>query len=223
MNVRAIVLCMSFVLIFSMLLQRTAHANDDWQLWHTETVRLLTQDKYAMSLWSTARYRDDMNEVYFVMGKVINRYQLHPHLAVAANYGYVQSKGSDNHWREEHRPEVEFYPQIMLGSLTLENRMRVELRMIEGAAGEEDWRYRNRLQAAYAVPHTDGKWQLFASEELFYATPPDQWNQNRVFVGARFKPNKQFMQSIAWGIQSLRRGGDWDDHQVVSAALTFAF
>jgi len=200
-----------------------AWARDDWQLWHEETVRVLERGGYQLSLYQASRFRDNLSEPYFVQGKLVNAYRLHRLCAVAAGYSYIQQKGADNHWREEHRWDVEATPKATLGPLTFENRMRMELRTIEGSVGEEEWRYRNRLQASAPLPWLDGRLTLFANEELFYATPPDAWNQNRVFIGLRAKLATAVSGSLAWGVQSLRRGNDWEDRQVASLALRLAF
>jgi len=203
-------------LVWSLLgLGQTAQARDDWNLWHDETVRVWTHDRYALSFYQAARYRDDMSEPFFMQFKAVNRYKLHPWLAIGANYSYIQQKGSDNHWRDEHRPELELVPTFTVGPVELENRLRMELRLIEGDPGEENWRFRHRLQASVPVPRTDGTLKLFANEEVFYATPPDEWNQNRVFLGLNLAFTPRISGSLAWGIQSLRGGRDWEDRQVL--------
>jgi len=201
---------------------QTAQARDDWNLWHDETVRVWARDRYALNFYQAARYRDDMSEPFFVQFKIVNRYALHPMLAIAGNYSYIQQKGSDNHWRDEHRPELELVPTFTIGPVALEQRLRMELRLIEGDAGEENWRCRYRMQAVLPIPRTDGKLRLFANEEIFYATPPDEWNQNRVFVGLSLAVHSRVATSVSWGIQSLRRGSDWEDRQIlfVSAKVT---
>jgi len=198
-------------------------ARDDWQLWHEETARVLQRGAYTLSLYQATRYRDDFSDPYFLQGKLIHAYRLQPWLSVAAGYSYIQQKGADNHWREEHRWDAEATPLVSVGPFTLDNRLRMELRAIEDSAGEEEWRYRNRLQVRYPLPRLDGKLVLFANEELFYAIPPDAWNQHRLFVGLRARPSTPVTASLAWGIQSLRRGNDWEDRQVLLASLQLTF
>jgi hypothetical protein len=196
-----------------------AAARDDWHFWHDEEIRLFAAGKYQASLYQTARYRNDVSEVYYIQGTLVNRWALSPSLAAAANYSYVQQKRTGNHWREEHRPEVELAGKFPWGRVRLEPRARAELRLIEGSAGEEEWRLRPRLQLAYPV----GRFTLFAYDELFYSTPPDAWDQHRVFVGVTWAAHPRLSGTAAWGIQSVRSGNDWEDRQVLSLSLKMAF
>lgn len=198
-------------------------ARDDWHLWHEEEVTAWTRGRYQLGLYQTSRYRHDLSEAYYVQGKLINRFVIHPRLIVAANYSYIQEKGAGNHWREEHRPEWEVIPSVVVGPFTVEQRLRMELRALEGTAGEEEWRYRHRFQVSAAVPGLDGRLKLFVNEEPFYSAPPDEWNQNRLFVGAQAALAKAAAVTVAWGIQSVRRGGDWDERQVLFISAKVAF
>ena len=73
------------------------------------------------------------------------------------------------------------------------------------------------------MPGFDKRLKLFVNEEPFYSTPPDRWNQNRVFVGAQLAPVEAVTAAIAWGVQSVRRGRDWEDRQILSLFARVAF
>ncbi len=196
-----------------------AWARDDWELWQDEEVRVFTSGPYQASVSQTTKYRDDFSDIYFVQGKLVNRWSLSTSLAAAANYSYIQQKRTGNHWREEHRPEFELSGKFPWGLVRLEPRARGELRWIEGSAGEEEWRLRPRLQIAYP----SGALTFFANDELFYSTPPDAWDQHRVFVGVTWAPHTRVSGTAAWGIQSVRTGTDWEDRQVLSLSLKLTF
>ncbi len=200
-----------------------AYAADDWNLWQEAIIPVYQKGNYSATLIEHIRFRDDFSEIFFTQAKIKNHYVFHPNFSAALNYSYIELKGAGNHWRDEHRPELELYPKIAFGDWVFENRNRFELRLIEGSAGQEDVRYRNRLQVTYTLPFNEKRWKVFASEEAFYDIEADAWNQNRVFAGFRWTPNKTFSTALSWGIQSLKRGSDWEDRQVVYSSIKLEF
>ncbi|HEX9780522.1 MAG TPA: DUF2490 domain-containing protein [bacterium] len=199
----------------SLAVTPAVRASDDWHLWQETVWPLFTRGRVSGTLVEQTRYRDDMREIFFVYWEGSAAVQVLPHLRAGAVYSYMQEKGQDGHWRDEHRPMFDLIPHVAVGPVKFENRARLEIRVIEGASDDVKWRYRNRIQAVYTLPGTDGRLAVCASEEPFFETPHGGWNQNRLFAGLQTSLTKQLSATLAWGIQSIRRGADWDDRQLL--------
>lgn len=214
---------LSAVILSGGLGSATAQAKDDWNLWQEAVFPVYSKDRYGLSLIEHIRFRDDFSEIFFTQIKIKNSYKVTDWLTGSLSYSYIQLKGSDKHWDEENRPDLELLAKWSQGDWALDSRNRFELRLFEGSTYEEEVRIRLRQQVTYTIPKFDRKWQVFASNEAFYDVAPDSWNQNRVFAGLRWKVNDNFSTYLAWGIQSLERGSDWEDRQLLYSNVKIKF
>ncbi|OGR88717.1 MAG: hypothetical protein A3A86_02080 [Elusimicrobia bacterium RIFCSPLOWO2_01_FULL_60_11] len=194
-------------------------AGDDWQFWQEASAPVHKRGKFTSSLTEHTRYQNDMKDLYFFFVKSKNAYAPRPWLNAAVSYGYFKQKNLRSVWLEEHRPEVEASPRLTWKGFTLENRARVEARLIEKDGKDAVWRYRNRFQASLDGNILGKKAGFFVNEEIFYDFTAETRNQNRVFAGVKFSPAKRLSISLSWGVQSVLSGSRWESRQLFFASV----
>jgi hypothetical protein len=111
----------------------------------------------------------------------------HRVLLLRVGYRYLQSFSGDP---DEHRAVIETTARSPLaGGLLLSNRVRVDLRSIDG---DYSWRFRNRLSVEKDFSLGPVRINPYVRGELFYDSRYDEWSRTEWVAGTAFPIRRHF-------------------------------
>lgn len=144
-------------------------------------------------------------------------WEVHPNLALAANFTSNVEQKSPGQFEQEFRGELEPHLRWRLGDLSFNNRHRLEMRRF---LTDTRWRYRAQLRLTFQRP--DEVWAPYVSEEVFMDLSSGISNQNRLSAGLSylFSPNARSDMGYVLRSRSLATGG-WDSDHVLTVSLVF--
>ena len=109
-------------------------------------------------------------------------------LMVRAGYHYIHSYSGNG--SDEHRGVLEAtarYP--LMGGVLVSDRNRLDIRSI---AGENSWRYRNRLTVEKEFSIGRFRFGPYGRAEAFYDSRYDKWSRTALVVGSTFPITRHF-------------------------------
>lgn len=202
-------------------------ARDDFQSWNTVEMSKRLNESWDIFTFVNFRLRGDAGELFYHEYRQGIRWQPSPYLRLGLNYLFARNESSGKPL-EEHRGELDITPQARLGSMKLSMRGRIELRTIEGSAGEQEWRFRVMPKVAYPVRLGGYTVTPYVADDLFYDSTRDAWNQNRVYLGVALPVRGPLgadpTVSVYYMLQSQRSvRDDWSSNHIVGTKLSVRF
>lgn len=174
--------------------QTNSANNDDTQLWPDVTVGFRLTPKVTLSLFGTARFgRDQENLVNEQLGAFVT-FRVNKYLTIAPSYRHIWSQPDATRHTQENRYFIDVTPRLPLPKgFVLLDRNRAEIRDIEDRAS---WRYRNRPQIEKAFTWRDRQLTAYAAGEIFYDSRFSQWNRKQLWFGTRIPVSKHLTMDL---------------------------
>lgn len=181
---------------------------DDTQLWNDLQMSVPLNRKIDLVFTGTFRLGRGMSHPVSERGAVSIAYKANKFLTLETGYQYVANQPSKG--RKNYSSNLIFAGTIKfpIGKLTVSDRNWVERRFRNSR--QDSTRYRNRLRVEYPVVVRDTKFNIFASDEVFYDSALNKWSRNRFAVGANKKLNERLTGEVYYMRQndSFSRPGD---------------
>lgn len=181
---------------------------DDTQLWNDLQISVPLNKKVDLVFTGTFRLGRGLTHPVSERGAVSVAYKANKFLTLETGYQYVANQPSKG--RKNYSSNLIFAGTLKfpVGKLTVSDRNWVERRFRNSR--QDSTRYRNRLRVEYPVVVRNTKFNVFASDEVFYDSTLNKWARNRFSVGANKKLNERLTGEIYYMRQndSFSRPGD---------------
>jgi hypothetical protein len=211
-------------IFFAFTFSKAAFSADDgdFQYWNTESFSWKMGDDWKGSLEEEFRFSDDAGDFTYQHSDLSFTYSgLADWLDVGVAYRHVFEKKKDGSWPRESRPHLNATIKGKLDDWAWSCRGRLEYR--DKQAGEEGWRYRNKVSIKFPFKFTSLEIQPYVADEIFIDLDGDDFNRNRVYAGFSMKLFKNLKAEIYYLWQNSKKSGDWNAVNVLGTKLKFSF
>lgn len=198
-----------------------ARAGDDFQSWHTVSLRWLDTSAVRLTAAAHVRFVEDSSDfALWRVGQAAST-ELFPWLRAGVAYRYTESRNLTGDWRHQHRGEVQLTPRWQPGErVTLSLRNRLELRANEGASDLNE-RLRHRLQLNVATPGWRPLQAIYFSDEIIYDFDRREISENRaVPLGLNFRLQERANWRVYYQLRSKRGANDWTHAHILGTGLS---
>lgn len=181
---------------------------DDTQLWNDLQVTLPLHKKVDLVFTGTLRVGRGLSHPVSERGAISIAYKANKFLTFETGYLYVANQPSNGRKNYSSNFIVAGTLKFPIRKFTVSNRNWVERRFRNSRI--DSTRYRNRLRVEHPVVVGNTKFNIFASNEVFYDSILNRWARNRFAVGANKKLNERLTGEIYYLRQndSFSRPGD---------------
>lgn len=215
--------------LFSLVLwwAQVGWTRDDFQSWNAVEITKRLGPRWEVFFAPEIRLRNDASELFYHEYRQGVRWKPLKHLQVGMNYLFVRNESSGKPL-EEHAAELDVTPQANVGLLKILMRGRLELRTVQGSAGEQEWRVRLMPKVVYPVSLGGHRLSVFASDDVFYDDTADAWNQNRLSLSVslplRQARGVEASLDVYYMLQSQRSPRhDWNSNHILGTKLGVKF
>jgi len=158
---------------------------DDTQLWNDLQVSVPLHRKVDLMFTGTFRLGRGLSHPVSQRGAVSIAYKANKFLTLETGYQYVANQPSKG--RKNYSSNLIFAGTLKfpIGKLTVSDRNWVERRFRNSRL--DSTRYRNRVRVEHPIVAGNAKFNVFASNEVFYEWTLKKWTRNRFAVGANKK------------------------------------
>jgi len=217
---KAFLSALSIILAACLVPLSEADAADPWQYWNEVQLKHALKDSLDMRLKTEQKVRGGLTELFMTNFEVGLMCKPNEHFEFGPLYKYEHEKSSSNIRTDENRFSLEGTFKWSQNNLKFSNRHRISHRDI---SGEKSWRYRTRIEVAWPTKIGDFRITPFISEEIFYDSRPDKFNQNRAAVGFSKELSKNTSLELCYLIKSSRSGKDWNETNVIGLTYNIRF
>ena len=158
-------------------------AKDDFQYWNTLEVVKRLNSRWDFFFRPEMRVENGATHLFYHEYRQGVRFKPCKHLEIGVNYLFVRNENSSGRTLDEHSGELDVTPKGKWGPFDLSLRGRVELRTVQGSAGDQEYRIRLMPNIAYPTEIFGHKVIPYVANDTFYDYTRDAWNQNRAFLG----------------------------------------
>lgn len=183
---------------------------DDTQLWNDLQVTVPLQKKVDLVLTGTFRLGRGVSHPVSERGGISIVYK--PNKFFTFDTGYLYTASQPYRGRKSYGSNLIFTGTLKfpIGRFTISDRNQVERRFRNSRS--DSTRYRNRLRIEHTAAVGNTKFNVFASNEVFYDWAPKEWVRNRFAVGANKKINRHLTGEIYYMRQNDGRSRPGDLH-----------
>lgn len=201
-----------------LVLPRPALAQEVWTLYEVRVP--LTEERSLVPnyfrILNDFRYGPGYPWIGQALLRIGPMWDVHPNLALAANFTSNVEQAEPGLFEQEFRGEVEPHLRWKLGDLSFNNRHRLELRQYPTDAR---WRYRTQLRLTWQRP--EAVWAPYVSDEVFADLRTGAWYRNRLTAGLSYLYSPNARTDIGYLLQSELAGSTWETKHVLLVSLSF--
>ena len=194
----------------------------DFQYWNTTAFSFELNPDWKVTVEEELRFQDEASrlayhhtDVGFVYSGLANWVDL------GFNYRQAFVLDSKDEWITENRPHINVTFKGNLSGLAISNRSRFEFRDVN--AGDDTWRYRNKLTIKFPQKFTSLELQPYIADEVFINFNHGGYTTNRLYAGASCKLIGNLKGAIYYLWQSARSDGGRKDINVLGSKLVITF
>jgi hypothetical protein len=197
-----------------------AFAERDWEYWSRYSFEAPITKKISYVIKPEWRIKNDMSYRYlFKLEQAIN-FKLGDYFEIAPYYVWQENKTSKGADRSNlsYLDLTGKVPLKEVFDVKIINRLRWQYNYDKGLT---TWRNSTRLTKAFKV----GKFELspFIEDEIFYDTKLDKLNENWASAGASLALNKHLNVSVAYLLDTKKKGNDWNYANVLVTSMSLKF
>ena len=212
-----------FILTFTLLMlgiTGSAFAERDWEYWSRYSFEAPITKKISYLIKPEWRMKNDMSYRYlFKLEQAIN-FKIGKYFEFAPYYVYQETKSSGNVDRSDlvYLDGTAKVPLEKIFNLKIIDRLRYQYNFDKALTV---WRNSTRLTKAFKI----GKFELspFIENETFYNTKQDQFNENWASAGISLVLNKYANISVAYLLDTKKKGDDWNYANVLVTSMSLRF
>jgi hypothetical protein len=204
--------------LFCTLCCENIFANDDWEFWNMETIKMKLNDKFGLTLIEEFRFNENMNNFYTHVQYIGPTYTFNEYVGIGILYQTADSKTKDD-WNTNHRFDLDLYTPATLYDFKFDGRTRFERDMTANT-----WTYRGKLQISHDVMLCDRKFIPYISNEAFVLLDPEtKYNENRAEIG--IKTGFIFGTDISLYYMSRMKKSkdDWHNANILGVNMSYKF
>ena len=185
---------------------------DDTQLWSDVQLTVPLKKKVDLILTGTFRLGRNLTNPIEERGAISLAFKANNYLTFETGYLYIATQPSKIRRNYENRLVLSGTIKFPIGKFTLSDRSQFERRFRNSQS--DSTRYRNRLRVEYPVVVGSQKFNVFASNEIFYDWSVNKWIRNRFAVGANKKLSQRLTAEVYYMRQSDGRSRPGDLHVI---------
>lgn len=212
-----------FIFTFGLIMlniSKNAFAKRDWEYWSRYSFEAPITKKISYLIKPEWRMKNDMSYRYlFKLEQAIN-FKLGDYFEIAPYYVWQENKTSKGADRSNlsYLDLTGKIPLKEVFDVKIIDRLRWQYNYDKGLT---TWRNSTRLTKAFKV----GKFELspFIEDEIFYDTKLDKLNENWASAGASLALNKYLNVSIAYLLDTKKKGNDWNYVNVLVTSMSLKF
>jgi hypothetical protein len=221
--VRIAVITLAFLILTSGFSPVSAKENN-WEFYTSTAASVKMTNDLKFQIQRGFRFRD--GEPVFNSTNVSFTQNLNK--SISTGFSCNQSPtipGKD--WRTSGRIFLTGTAKHKMNRLNIENRHRLDYRLVEG--GRNSFTYRTRLKLSYPV-ESKIKLQPYISNEVFINFKSGQnskFDGNRLTVGVSAEPIKNFSFDLYYvnhdSLLRRKKGEEWQDKNILGLSITYKF
>ena len=185
---------------------------DDTQLWSDVQLTVPLKKKVDLILTGTFRLGRNLTNPIEERGAISLAFKANNYLTFETGYLYIATQPSKIRRNYENRLVLSGTIKFPIGKFTLSDRSQFERRFRNSQS--DSTRYRNRLRVEYPVVVGSQKFNVFASNEIFYDWSVNEWIRNRFAVGANKKLSQRLTAEVYYMRQNDGRSRPGDLHVI---------
>lgn len=185
---------------------------DDTQLWSDVQLTVPLKKKVDLILTGTFRLGRNLTNPIEERGAISLAFKANNYLTFETGYLYIATQSSKIRRNYENRLVLSGTIKFPIGKFTLSDRSQFERRFRNSQS--DSTRYRNRLRVEYPVVVGSQKFNVFASNEIFYDWSVNKWIRNRFAVGANKKLSQRLTAEVYYMRQNDGRSRPGDLHVI---------
>ena len=197
-----------------------AYDDGDLQVWNTGIVEGKLNDRLKVKVEEELRFGDDVSELYYTHTDGGFTYNVTGGLDLGMNYRQVYEK-KNGEWKEENRPHANGTVKWHWYGIGFSDRNRIELRIPEGK--DDEWRYRNKLTAAFPVKWARLDMEPYAADEIFVDLHGNKFNRNRLYAGFKIKLLEHLKSDVFYLWQASEKKNKWTSYNVIGIKVKAVF
>lgn len=178
---------------------QTSSDDEDLQSWNDLQITVPLKKKVDLVLQAQVRLGGNVQRFIEGRGGIGVVWNISKTFSFSPSYAYVESRGSGNVFRTEHRVALRGTYKFPFKKFGLSHRSQLEFRF---RASGNSWRYRPSLTIEKALPEKfiPGA-KIYLTEEPFYVSTTGKFSRNRISIGL----NKNVNKNLALDIYYLRQ------------------
>jgi len=204
----------------SMLLARSATANEDWQYWSSWSASHALSEKAGISFLAEMYARNDMSDDY-VYDEYVGYSHVLWHGFSALAQGYFESvEGATGTWDGTRSLVIAPVYKTAIPRLGI---VQAQARFFWKATDGGEWDY---CRPRADVTRSAGSWSLYLSDEMrvdLSGRRSEDFYRNRVFATV----SRQLAKSLSLGVGYVRQSdkvrGDWESFNVLQTLVHWRF
>lgn len=208
---------MALIVLLASACPLLAYDDQDFQVWSTFSV-IHDTDPWHFKLEEEVYFKNDARDLEYQHTEVGAWCTISPQMEAGLAYRQIEAM-SKGDWKTEYRPLGYFTLRAEAQGLKLDDRNRVEYKILEDQ--DDIVCYRNRLTAAYPVKVGGFDMEPYASEEAFIDTDQGRWNQFRSILGVRKKLSAWARLDVYYLWQTVDKKTMWLDAHIFGTSLSF--
>ena len=185
---------------------------DDTQLWSDVQLTVPLKKKVDLILTGTFRLGRNLTNPIEERAAISLAFKANNYLTFETGYLYIATQPSKIRRNYENRLVLSGTIKFPIGKFTLSDRSQFERRFRNSQS--DSTRYRNRLRVEYPVVVGRQKFNVFASNEIFYDWSVNKWIRNRFAVGANKKLSQRLTAEVYYMRQNDGRSRPGDLHVI---------
>jgi len=198
----------------------SAFAERDWEYWSRYSFEAPITKEISYQIKPEWRMKNDMSYRYlFKLEQAIN-FKLGKYFEIAPYYVWQENKTAKGVDRSNlsYLDLTGKIPIKELFDVKIIDRLRWQYNYDKGLT---TWRNSTRLTKAYKL----GKFELspFIEDEIFYDTKLDKLNENWASAGVSLALNKYLNVSVAYLLDTKKKGNDWNYANVLVTSMSLKF
>ena len=198
----------------------SAFAERDWEYWSRYSFEAPITKEISYLIKPEWRMKNDMSYRYlFKLEQAVN-FKIGKYFEVAPYYVYQEAKSGGNVDRSDliYLDGTAKVPLRKLFDLKIIDRLRYQYNFDKELT---IWRNSTRLTKSFKIK----SFELlpFIEDEIFYDTKLDKLNENWASAGISLVLNKHANMSVAYLLDTKKKGNDWAYANVLVTSFSFRF
>ncbi|MHC4214090.1 MAG: DUF2490 domain-containing protein [Planctomycetota bacterium] len=199
-----------------------ASKSGNLEYWQAQSVTHSLSDTYKISVEQEFRVgRQCGSNFLHNVNVALTRTGITDWLDIGFAFKKEYEKDSSGKFREEDRPQLNFFFKGTMYDLPLSNRFRIEYRDHEIKSNV--FRVRNKFGFKLPYELTPLKLEPYIADEVFFNLNSEDFNQNRLYSGLSFKPLENMVFSFYYMYKKSKSSRGWTDTNVIGTQLKFLF
>lgn len=194
----------------------------DFQIWQRNFLSKHLNDKWTLQFYNEWRFGDNASKFFYVNLQAQAKFKICSWLTTTPGYRQVLRRVpvNSNHWDTEYSPMWDATATYRFREWQLQDRNRVQYRIIQ--SNPYPWVYRNRLRLVAPPFLEDPKLALYADNEIFWQQA-DGIDDDRATVGLMTLWTSCFGGELFYMARFVKAVPSWKHYNILGLSVIFSF